>query len=148
MTLRMERARWCSIWQKSSWSTLVRRHSWWYRHSFYEVGASTSMVAIRMMIVVMPFFFLTIYEKNGQHLEVILWKLIETTFVKPKGRFYRTDNKYATLKRFAEADQEIMEIVMYSEAMRLKRKQSVKSSREQKITTAFLEQYSSRSLLT
>ena len=34
--------------------------------------ASTSTAAIGMMVIMMPFFFLAMYEKNGQHLEVIL----------------------------------------------------------------------------
>ena len=73
---------------------------------------------IGMMVIMMPFFFLAMYEKNGQHLEVILGHLIEATFIRPKQRPYQTDNKYAALKRFEEADQEIMEIIMYSEATR------------------------------
>ena len=80
--------------------------------------ASTSTAAIGMMVIMMPFFFLAMYEKYGQHPEVILGHLIEATFVRPKVRPYKTDNKYAALKRYAEADQEIMEIIMYSEAMR------------------------------
>ena len=80
--------------------------------------ASTSTAAIGMMVIMMPFFFLAMYEKNGQHLEVILGHLIEATFIRPKQRPYQTDNKYAALKRFEEADQEIMEIIMYSEATR------------------------------
>ncbi|MBQ7200071.1 MAG: PrgI family protein, partial [Eubacterium sp.] len=31
--------------------------------------APTSTAAIGMMIIMMPFFFLAMYEKNGQHLE-------------------------------------------------------------------------------
>lgn len=80
--------------------------------------ASTSTAAIGMMVIMMPFFFLAMYEKNGQHLEVILGHLIEAIFIRPKQRPYQTDNKYAALKRFEEADQEIMEIIMYSEATR------------------------------
>ena len=80
--------------------------------------ASTSTAAIGMMVIMMPFFFLAMYEKNGQHLEVILGHLIEATFIRPKQRPYQTDNKYAALKRFEEANQEIMEIIMYSEATR------------------------------
>ncbi len=78
--------------------------------------ASTSTAAIGMMVIMMPFFFLAMYVKNGQHLEVILRHLIEAIFIRPKQRPYQTDNKYAALKRFEEADQEIMEIIMYSEA--------------------------------
>lgn len=80
-----------------------------------QIG-STSTAAIGMMVIMMPFFFLAMYEKNGQHLEVILRHLIEAIFIRPKQRPYQTDNKYAALKRFEEADQEIMEIIMYSAA--------------------------------
>jgi hypothetical protein len=80
--------------------------------------ASTSTAAIGMMVIMMPFFFLAMYEKNGQHLETILGHLIEAVFIRPKQRPYKTDNYYAALKRFEEADQEIMEIIMYSEATR------------------------------
>ena len=83
--------------------------------------ASTSAAAIAMMVIMMPFFFLAMYEKNGQHLEVILRHLIEATFIRPKVRPYKTDNKYAALERYAGAEQEIMEIVMYSEATRPER---------------------------
>ena len=88
--------------------------------SFFLIKSvsATSTAAIGMMVIMMPFFFLAMYEKNGQHLEVILGHLIEATFIRPKERPYKTDNKYAALKRFEEADQEIMEIIMYSEAMR------------------------------
>ena len=78
----------------------------------------TNTAVMGMMVIMMPFFFLAMYEKNGQHLEVILGHLIEATFIRPKQRPYQTDNKYAALKRFEEADQEIMEIIMYSEATR------------------------------
>ena len=31
--------------------------------------ASTSTAAIGMMVIMMPFFFLAMYERNGQHLD-------------------------------------------------------------------------------
>jgi hypothetical protein len=48
--------------------------------------ASTSTAAIGMMVIMMPFFFLAMYEKNGQHLEVILRHLIEATFCEAQGK--------------------------------------------------------------
>ena len=84
----------------------------------FKTVVKVNTAVMGMMVIMMPFFFLAMYEKNGQHLEVILGHLIEATFVRPKERPYKTDNKYAALKRFEEADQEIMEIIMYSEAMR------------------------------
>ena len=80
--------------------------------------ASVSTAAIGMMVIMMPFFFLAMYEKNGQHLEVIMGHLIEATFVRPRQRPYTTDNNYAALGRYQDAEEEIMNIVMYSMAMR------------------------------
>ena len=48
--------------------------------------ASTSTAAIGMMVIMMPFFFLAMYEKNGQHMEVLLKHLIEATYIRPKYR--------------------------------------------------------------
>ena len=79
--------------------------------------ASTSTAAIGMMIIMMPFFFLAMYEKNGQHLEVILGHLIEATFIRPKERPYKTNNHYAALERYREANDEIINVIMYNQAM-------------------------------
>lgn len=65
----------------------------------------------------MPFFFLAMYEKNGQHLEVLMGHLIEATFIRPKERPYKTDNHYAALERYAQANDEIINIIMYNLAM-------------------------------
>ena len=37
-------------------------------------------------LIGVPSFFLAMYEKNGQHLEVLLRHLIEATFIRPKYR--------------------------------------------------------------
>ena len=81
-----------------------------------QIG-STSTAAIGMMVIMMPFFFLAMYEKNGQHLEVILRHVIEATFVRPKERPYKTNNNYAALERYAQANDEIINIIMYNLAM-------------------------------
>ena len=64
--------------------------------------ASISAAALCMMTVMMPLFFLAMYEKNGRHLEVILGHFIEATFVRPKARPYKTNNYYAALQRYSE----------------------------------------------
>ena len=64
-----------------------------------------------MMIIMMPFFFLAMYEKNGQHLEVILKHFIEANFIKPKIRPYKTDNFYSALERQIRAEKEVDMIV-------------------------------------
>ena len=54
--------------------------------------ASLSMAALCMIIIMMPFFFMALYEKNGQPLEVILKHFIEATFIRPTQRPYKTNN--------------------------------------------------------
>lgn len=71
----------------------------------------TSTAAIGMMIIMMPFFFLAMYEKNGRPLEVILGHMIEVMFIRPKERPYRTNNNYTALKRYAQANEEIQNII-------------------------------------
>ena len=90
--------------------------------------ASVSTAAIGMMMIMMPFFFLAMYEKNGQYLEVILGHLIEATFIRPKERPYKTNNYYDALHRYAEAEGEIDNIVMYNEAMRPEKKKKGEES--------------------
>lgn len=64
-----------------------------------------------MMVIMMPFFFMAMYERNGQTLEVILNHMIQALFIRPKIRPYRTDNYYAALVRQAEAEREVEKIV-------------------------------------
>jgi hypothetical protein len=80
--------------------------------------ASVSTAAMGMMVIMMPFFFLAMYEKNNQHLEVIMGHLIEATFIRPKQRPYQTDNNYSALERYKEAQRDIYEIIMYAQATR------------------------------
>ena len=64
--------------------------------------APTTTAVMCMMIIMMPMFFLAMYEKNGQPLEVILRHFIEARIIRPKERPYKTDNYYAALIRAAE----------------------------------------------
>jgi hypothetical protein len=76
---------------------------------------SISMAAMGMMVVMMPLFFLAMYEKNGQPLEVYLNQFIQANFVRPKYRPYETDNHYAAILRHIEAQKEVERIVFHSE---------------------------------
>ena len=73
-----------------------------------------------MMVIMMPFFFLAMYEKNGQPLEVILNHMIQAIFIRPKIRPYQTDNYYAALERQAQAEKEVDRIVQNSKEERTK----------------------------
>ncbi len=76
---------------------------------------STTLAAMGMMVIMMPLFFLAMYEKNGQPLEVYLNNIIQANVVKPKERPYKTDNYYAALMRQAKAQEEIKKIIRESE---------------------------------
>ena len=69
------------------------------------------MAAMGMMVIMMPFFFLAMYEKNGQPLEKILKNFYNTRFKRPKVRPYQTNNLYAALERQSKLDKEVNIIV-------------------------------------
>lgn len=62
-------------------------------------SGNVSLAAMCMIIVMLPLFFLAMYEKDGQPLEVIARHFIQTKFVRPKVRPYRTNNYYDVLMR-------------------------------------------------
>ena len=82
---------------------------------------STSMAAMGMMVLMMPFFFLAMYEKHGQPLEVFLGHFIRANFIRPKVRPYKTDNYYSALIRQAQVEEEVDRIVRISEEREKKR---------------------------
>ena len=72
--------------------------------------AGNSMAAMCMMLVMMPFFLLAMYEKHGQPLEVVVKNIIQTKFLAPKERPYRTDNFYSVLERQRKLEKEVSAI--------------------------------------
>lgn len=68
---------------------------------FFLVKGSlgTSAATLLMIVLMLPFFLFAMYEKNGQHLEVLLKHFIESRFLRPKTRVYQTDNFYAAIDR-------------------------------------------------
>ena len=90
--------------------------------------ASPTTAAMGMMVIMMPFFFLAMYEKNGQYLEVILGHLIEETFIRPKQRPYKTDNNYSALERYVNAQKEVDKIVQISFEREEKKSRHAKAS--------------------
>ena len=77
---------------------------------------STSAASIIMIIVLLPFMLLAMYEKNGQPLEKIVWKIVQVCFLRPKQRPYRTNNFYAVLERQEKLEKEVYHIVRKTEA--------------------------------
>lgn len=68
-----------------------------------------------MILIMLPFFFLAMYERDGMPLEVLMQHFIEAKFIRPKERPYKTNNYYAALMRMAQADKEVREIVLEAE---------------------------------
>ena len=57
--------------------------------------ASNSAAAFCMIIVMLPFFLLAMYERHGQPLEVVAGQVIRCMFLRTKERPYQTNNFYA-----------------------------------------------------
>ena len=70
-----------------------------------------SVAAMCMMLVMLPFFMLAMYEKHGQPLEKIVGNIIKVAVIRPKERPYQTNNFYAVLERQEKLDKEVYDIV-------------------------------------
>ncbi len=74
-----------------------------------HIGSSAA--ALCMMLVMLPFFLLAMYEKNGQPLEKLIRNIVQVCFLRPKQRPYRTNNFYDLLNRQDILDKEVYTIV-------------------------------------
>ena len=81
-----------------------------------SMGKSPAVIC--MIIVMLPFFLLAMYEKNGQPLEKILRNIIQVYFLRPKQRPYETNNFYVLLKRQDDLDKEVFRIVNGKKALK------------------------------
>ena len=78
-------------------------------------SGNLSLAALGMMAVMLPLFFLAMYEKDGQPLEVVAKHFYEAEFKRPKIRPYQTNNYYALLEKQYDAEMEVMQIVQKAE---------------------------------
>ena len=74
-----------------------------------HTGVSTA--ALCMMLVMLPFFLLAMYEKNGQPPEKLIRNIVQVCFLRPRQRPYRTNNFYDLLNRQDILDKEVYAIV-------------------------------------
>ena len=77
-------------------------------------SGNLSLAALGMMAVMLPLFFLAMYEKDGQPLEVVAKHFYEAKFKRPKTRPYKTKNYYALLVQQADVEMEVNRIVQNS----------------------------------
>lgn len=72
---------------------------------------NTSVASLIMIIVLLPFMLLAMYEKNGQPLEKVVRNIVQVCFLRPKQRPYKTNNFYSVLERQENLDKEVYRIV-------------------------------------
>ncbi len=75
-----------------------------------RVPLGTTAAAMVMMLLMLPFFLLAMYERNGQPLEKVVGSILKVMVLRPHVRPYRTDNAYAALVRQAELWEEVERI--------------------------------------
>lgn len=90
-------------------------------------SGNVSLAALTMMIVMLPLFFLAMYEKDGQPLEVIAGHFIQSKFIRPKVRPYQTNNYYDVLMRQNQLEKEVNAIVYEKEDAGTRSKDAGKS---------------------
>ena len=71
----------------------------------------SSAAALCMMLVMLPFFLLAMYEKIGQPPEKRIRNIVQVCFLRPKQRPYRTNYFYDLLNRQDILDKEVYAIV-------------------------------------
>ena len=83
---------------------------------FTRVAIGNSAGALLMIIIMLPFFFMGIYEKDGMPAEKILRNIVRVRFVWPGQRPYKTENLYEILikegKNFAVQNQKTARAVV------------------------------------
>ena len=70
-----------------------------------------SGAAIIMIIILLPFMLLAMYEKNGQPFEKVAKNIINVLFIRPKQRPYKTNNYYSLLEKQDKLNKEVERIV-------------------------------------
>ena len=79
---------------------------------------SSSAATLCMIVVMLPFFLLAMYERHGQPLEVIAGQIIQTMFIRPKERPYQTNNFYAAIQRQIQTEKEVRKVVQKSQTVK------------------------------
>ena len=63
-----------------------------------------------MMLVMLPFFMLAMYEKHGQPLEKIVGNILKVAVIRPKQRPYQTNNFYAVAARTLDGKERLSQL--------------------------------------
>ncbi len=74
---------------------------------------NVSLAAMGMILVMLPLFFLALYEKDGMPMEVVARQWIQAQFLRPRVRPYETENFYAAVLRQDKLYREVDRIVQH-----------------------------------
>ena len=66
-----------------------------------------SSAAMLMVVIMLPFIFFALYEKDGQPAEKILGHVVKSMFLRDKVRPYRTNNLYSAIQRQIKEQEEL-----------------------------------------
>ena len=66
-----------------------------------------SMAAMLMVVIMLPFIFFALYEKDGQPAEKYLYHIVQSMFIRDKVRPYRTNNLYAEIQQKIKEQEEL-----------------------------------------
>ncbi len=64
-----------------------------------------------MVFVMLPFFLLAMFERNGQPLEKVARNMANVLFLRPRRRPYMTNNFYTALERQDKLDREVYTVL-------------------------------------
>ena len=68
-------------------------------------------VSPSVLLMMLPFFLLAMFERHGQPLEVLIRHFIQARFVRPRIRVWQNDNFYKTIDRSIRNQQEVQKIL-------------------------------------
>ena len=71
---------------------------------------SVSIASICMILVMLPFFMMAMYQRNGVPMEKLAANIIRVYFICPKRRMYETNNFYSAVERQYRLEQEVRRI--------------------------------------
>ena len=74
-------------------------------------GFSAGAASFCMVLAMLPFFLMAVYERNGLPLEKIVRNIARVLLLRPKQRPYQTNNYYAVLARQSQLNKEVYQIV-------------------------------------
>ena len=93
---------------------------------------NTSVASLIMILVLLPFMLLAMYEENGQPLEKIVRNIVQVCFLRPKQRPYQTNNFYAALEQQENLYKEVYRIVNKNKAHESRKKANPGGNRKNK----------------